>query len=64
MCPLQGNRSYLPQNKQMRLFLKEEMGRPAHTPPGKWQLHISLQSACIHPSMCLARTEDEGTCQE
>ncbi|CAB1441363.1 unnamed protein product [Pleuronectes platessa] len=33
MCPLQGNRTYLPQNKQMMLFLKEEMGRLAHTPP-------------------------------
>ncbi|KAM7391549.1 hypothetical protein PAMP_022231 [Pampus punctatissimus] len=39
-CLLQGNQSFLPQNKQIMLFLKREMGRLAHTPPVKRQLTV------------------------
>lgn len=61
---LQGNQSYLPQNKQIMLFLKAEMGRLAHTPPVKWQLAVVRRHVSIHPSMCLPPREDEGTCHE
>lgn len=65
MCLLQGNQSYLPQNKQIMLFLKAEIGRLAHTPPVTWQLTVvSSRHASIHPSMSLHPREDEGTCPE
>lgn len=51
---LQGNQSYLPQNKQIMLFLKAEMGRLAHTPPVKWQLTVVYsRHASIHPCVSL-----------
>lgn len=54
MCLLQGNQSYLPQNKQIMLFLKAEMGRLAHTPPVKWQLTVVYsRNASIHPCVSL-----------
>lgn len=52
---LQGNQSYLPQNKQIMLFLKGEMGRVAHTPPVKWQLTVVYsRHVSIHPCVSLA----------
>lgn len=55
MCLLQGNRSYLPQNKQI-MFLKAEMGRLAHTPPVKWQLAVvHSRHVSIHPCVSSVR---------
>lgn len=53
-CLLQGNQSYLSQNKQIMLFLKAEMGRLAHTPPVIWQLTVvSSRHVSIHPCVSL-----------
>lgn len=64
MCLLQGNQTYLPQNKRMMLFLKGEMGRLAHTPPVKWKLTVVCsRHASILPCVSLAE-ETKGTCHE
>lgn len=52
---LQGKQIYLPQNRQITLFLKREMGRLAHTPPVKWWLTVFYsRHVSIHPCVSAA----------